>query len=235
MRPLIGITSYAQHASWGHWQAPAVLVPLAYVDSVTAAGGRPLVLPPLADGAEETLEALDGLVLSGGADVDPALYAAEAHPATSSQPLRDEAEVALLARALELRLPVLAICRGMQLLNVLRGGSLHQHVPELVGHDGHRLERGTFSPHRVVAAPDSRVAAAIGTRANVPSSHHQAPDVLGDGLVPVAWDDDGIVEALEDPTLPFAVGVLWHPEEETEKRLFASLVAAARAYREEAR
>jgi gamma-glutamyl-gamma-aminobutyrate hydrolase PuuD len=235
MRPVIGISSYDQEASWGHWTLPAALVPASYVRSVEVAGGRPLVVPPLAGAVEETLDALHGLMLSGGADLDPAHYEEGPHPMTTGlHPERDEAELLLLAGALARDMPVLAICRGMQLLNVGRGGSLHQHLPERVGHDGHRIARGAFSEHRVKLAPGSRTAAIVGDEVVVLSSHHQAPEVLGEELQAVGWADDGTVEAIEDPQR-FALGVLWHPEEGEDKRLFEALVDEARRYRDAAR
>jgi len=230
VKPVIGITSYAEEASWGHWTLPAALVPLAYVRSVEAAGGRPLVVPPSADGVEETLAALDGLILSGGADVDPAVYGEESNGTAGVQVERDRAEVALLEGALARDLPVLAICRGMQLLNVARGGSLEQHLPDVVGHEGHRETRGAFSDHEVRLEPGSRTAAILGADARIKSSHHQGPARIGSGLAPVGWAEDGTVEALESPDRTFAVGVLWHPEEGEDKRLFEALVDAARAY-----
>ena len=231
MKPLIGITSYAEEASWGHWTAQAALVPLSYVRSVEAAGGRPLVIPPVTGAVDETLDSLDGLLLSGGADLDPAGYGEEAHPATKPQAERDRAELALLEGALARELPVLAICRGMQLLNVARSGNLHQHLPDVVGHDGHREVRGAFSEHEVTIQEGSRTASVLGGQTRVQSTHHQAPDRLGEGLDAVGWAEDGTIEAVEDPRLPFAVGVLWHPEEGEDKRLFEALVEEARAYR----
>lgn len=232
MKPVIGITSYEQEASWGHWTLPAALIPVSYVRSVELADGRPFVIPPVADAVDETLDALDGLVLSGGADVDPAQYAEDLHPMTTGlHPQRDEAELMLLEAALAREMPVLAICRGMQVLNVFRGGSLHQHLPELVAHDGHREARGTFSEHDVRVATGSRTAAIIGHEARVLSSHHQALERIGDGLDAVAWAEDGTVEAVEDPR-QFAIGVLWHPEEGEDKRLFEALVDQARRFGE---
>jgi gamma-glutamyl-gamma-aminobutyrate hydrolase PuuD len=215
---LIGITSYAEEASWGHWTLPAALVPLSYVRSVELAGGRPIVVPPADDGVDETLDALDGLILSGGADLDPAAE-------------RDRGELALLTGALERDLPVLAICRGMQLLNVAQGGNLHQHLPDVVGHEGHRETLGAFSEHAVRIAPGSRAAGILGEEARIKSTHHQAPDRIGDGLEPVGWAEDGTVEALERTRGAFAVGVLWHPEEGEDKRLFDALVEEARRFR----
>ena len=234
MRPIIGITSYAQEASWAQWTLPAALVPLSYVTSVEAAGGRPLVVPPVDDAVDETLDVLDGLVFSGGADIDPRVYGEEPHPeVTVTHPHRDEAELALLEGALARALPVLAICRGMQMLNVLRGGTLDQHLPETVGHDRHRETPGVFSEHPVRVREDSRLGATVGAAVSGKSSHHQGVARIGAGLAPVAWADDGSVEALEDPERPFAIGVLWHPEEGDDKRLFEALVEAARAYRRE--
>jgi putative glutamine amidotransferase len=236
MTPLIGITSYAQDASWGYWKLPAALIPLAYVESVAAAGGRALLIPPQDNAVEETLDAIDGLILSGGADLDPALYGAERHAETTVvQPERDEAELALLRAALDRELPVLAICRGMQLLNVLGGGGLHQHMPELVGHEGHREVPGVFSEHEVRLDPDSKVGALIGTTAPVKSSHHQGLSAVGEGLDVSGWAEDGSVEAIEDRSHSFALGVLWHPEEGEDKRLFEALVEEARTYRSKRR
>ena len=231
MRPVVGITSYAEEASWGHWHLPAALVPLSYVRSVEAAGGRPLLVPPSDDGVEETLAALDGLIFSGGADLDPAAYGEESNGTIGAQADRDRAEVALLEGALARDLPVLAICRGMQLLNVARGGSLEQHLPDAVGHERHRETRGAFSDHDVRLAEGSRAAAILGEEASIKSSHHQGPARIGSGLEPVGWAEDGTIEALESPGQTFAVGVLWHPEEGEDKRLFEALVEAARAYR----
>jgi putative glutamine amidotransferase len=232
MKPVIGITAYAQEARWGAWALPAALVPLSYAESVEIGGGRPVVLPPVSGAVDETLDALDGLVLSGGADIDPVHYGQELHPMTTGlHPARDGAELELLDGALTRGLPVLAICRGMQLLNVLLGGTLHQHLPERVAHDGHREERGTFSEHEVTLAEGSRAASIIGTEARVLSSHHQAPERIGDGLQAVGWAEDGTVEVIEDGER-FVLGVLWHPEEGKDKRLFEALAEAARTFSE---
>ena len=234
MKPIIGITSYAQEATWGAWTLPAALVPLAYVRAVELAGGRPLVVPPVDDAVAETLAALHGLVLSGGADIDPAVYGEEPHPETTmTHPHRDQAELTLLEAALERELPVLAICRGMQMLNILHGGSLHQHLPELIGHEGHRETPGVFSSHSVRLQEGSATGAMLGRRLTVKSSHHQGVERIGEGLDVVGWADDGSVEAIEDRARRFAVGVLWHPEEGEDKRLFEALVEEARRYREE--
>jgi gamma-glutamyl-gamma-aminobutyrate hydrolase PuuD len=234
IRPLIGITAYAQEASWGVWRLPAALVPLDYVDAVERAGGRPVLVPPSDDGVEETLTALDGMVFSGGADVDPALYGAVAHPETDSpQVRRDAGELALLEAALERDLPTLAICRGVQLLNVARGGDLVQHLPEEVASDTHKQVPGTFGEHPVDVKAGTRLAAIVGDRGDVASHHHQALGRLGDGLVETAWAEDGTLEAVEDPSQRFTLGVQWHPEAGEDDALFEALVEEARAYRAE--
>jgi putative glutamine amidotransferase len=235
-RPVIGITTYAQEATWSYWTLPAALIPLDYVDAVERAGGRPLLVPPSEDGVQETLEALDAIVFSGGADVDPTSYGAEAHPETDvPQARRDAGEVALLSAALERDMPTLAICRGFQLLNVARGGDLVQHLPETVGHEAHREVPGTFSEHVVQVKDGSKLAAIVGAGPAVTSHHHQSVGRLGDGLVETAWAEDGTIEAAEDPSHRFAVGVQWHPEAGRDDALFANLVEEARRYRTERR
>jgi gamma-glutamyl-gamma-aminobutyrate hydrolase PuuD len=232
MKPLIGITSYAEKVQMGVWVEPSAVVPLDYVRAVEQAGGRPLLVPPSDDAIEETLDVLDGLVFSGGSDLDPSLYAQEAHPETNGIVApRDSGELPLLQAALARDLPVLAICRGSQVLNVARGGDLVQHLPDTVGHDGHKVVAGTFSDHDVTIEPQSALGALLGDRAPVKSHHHQGIGRLGDGLRAVAWAEDGSTEAVEDPDARFAVGVLWHPEAGEDARLFEQLVAAARAYR----
>ena len=232
MRPVIGITAYAEEATWGAWTAAAVLIPLAYVRSVELAGGRALLVPPVEDGAEETLDRLDGIVFSGGSDLDPELYGAEAHPATLGvRPERDRAEVALLQAALERDMPILAVCRGSQVLNVALGGDLEQHVPERLGHDGHKAVAGTFSEHDVEIAPGTRLHEIVGGETVVKSHHHQGYGRLGAGLREAAHAEDGTIEAIEDPGRRFALGVLWHPEEGEDMRLFEELVEQAAAYR----
>jgi putative glutamine amidotransferase len=237
MRPVVGITSYApEQVSWGAWEVPAALVPLAYVDAIEHAGGRPVIVPPSDEGVEETLDALDGLLLSGGEDIDPTHYGADPHPETAGvRPDRDRAELALLQGALARDMPVLAVCRGSQVLNVARGGDLVQHLPEVVGHEQHKHTPGVFADHEVELKAESRVGELLGSRAPVKSHHHQGYGTIGDGLVEVAWAEDGTVEALEDPSKRFAVGVLWHPEEGEDFALFQRLVDEARAYRAERR
>ena len=234
-RPVVGITTYVEEAAWGHWRLPAALIPQMYVEMLERAGARPLLVPPSEDGVEETLDALDGLLLSGGADLDPDSYGAEPHAETNgTRPARDRAELALLQGALARDMPVLAVCRGSQILNVARGGDLVQHLPEVVGHEEHRAVVGVFSEHPVRIEEGSHLAAAAGAEhAPVKSHHHQGIGRVGEGLREVAWAEDGTVEALEDPAQRFALGVLWHPEAGEDARLFAALVAEAKRYREE--
>jgi gamma-glutamyl-gamma-aminobutyrate hydrolase PuuD len=211
-----------------------VLVPLAYVDAVERAGGRAVVIPPAEEDIEETLGALDGVVFSGGADVDPARYGAEAHPETDEpQMRRDAGEMALLQAALERDIPTLAICRGVQLMNVARGGDLVQHLPETLGSNDHKQVPGEFVMHPVEIKEGSRLGSIVGASSDVTSHHHQGLGRVGEGLVETAWAADGTLEAVEDPSLRFAVGVQWHPEAGQDAALFEALVAQARAYRAE--
>ena len=232
-KPVIGITAYAEPSvRWGVWELPAALIPLAYVEAIEKAGGRALLIPPSDDAIEETLDALDGVLFSGGSDIDPSAYGHEAHPETTNvRPDRDRGELALLQAALERDMPVLAVCRGSQVLNVARGGDLVQHLPEVVGDEKHKTRPGAFSDHDVNVAPDTRLGSLLGEQAPVKSHHHQGFGRVGEGLVETAWAEDGTLEALEDPSKRFAVGVLWHPEEGEDAALFRALVDEARAYR----
>jgi putative glutamine amidotransferase len=233
MRPLIGITTYVTGARWGVWDAEAALVPANYVRAIEQAGGRPLLVPPSDDAVDETIDALHGLVLPGGADLEPQLYGQEPHEETYGVvPERDRAELTLLQAALERELPVLAICRGSQVLNVARGGDLVQHLPEVVGHERHKVQAGVFADHDVRIDSGSRLGDLVGAHAPIKSHHHQGIGRVGSGLREVAWADDGTVEAVEDPEAAFVVGVLWHPEAGEDRALFEALVEAARAYRE---
>jgi gamma-glutamyl-gamma-aminobutyrate hydrolase PuuD len=231
-RPVIGITTYVTPAKWSDWELEAALVPADYVRAVERAGGRALLVPPSHDGVEETLESLDGLIFSGGSDLDPELYGQEAHAETSDvMRNRDTAELALLEAALERDMPVLAICRGSQVLNVARGGDLVQHLPDEVGDEKHKQTPGTFADHDVSVEDGSRLASVLGERAPVKSHHHQGFGNVGEGLRVVAHADDGTIEAVEDPTRRFALGVLWHPEAGEDARLFEELVREAEQYR----
>ena len=233
MRPLVGITTYAEPSvRWGVWDLPAALIPLAYVHALESAGARVLLVPPSEQGIEETLDALDGILFSGGSDLDPATYGDEAHPETNGlRPERDRGELSLLRAALERDMPVLAVCRGSQVLNVARGGDLVQHLPDVVGNERHNHTPGVFAEHEVEVLEGTRVASLLGERAAVKSHHHQGFGRLGAGLVEAAHADDGTLEALEDPSKRFTVGVLWHPEEGADAALFIGLVEAAAEYR----
>ncbi len=233
-RPIVGITTYVVPARFGAWELEAALVPADYVRAVERAGGRPLLVPPSTAGVEETLDAVDGLVFSGGSDIDPELYGHDTHPETTDVVReRDDAELALLEAALARDLPVLAICRGLQLLNVAHGGDLVQHLPEAVGHEQHRHTAGVFADHEVTTEEGTTLRALVGGPVPVKSHHHQGLGRLGDGLRVSAHAEDGSPEALEDPSRRFAVGVLWHPEAGDDLRLFEALVEQAIRYRAE--
>ncbi|HET6212769.1 MAG TPA: gamma-glutamyl-gamma-aminobutyrate hydrolase family protein [Micromonosporaceae bacterium] len=228
MTPVIGISCYVERARWGPWDRSAALIPYTYVNVVAAAGACPILLPPGGGQASTVIDRLDGLVLAGGADVGPDLYAAQPHAETVTRPDRDANEMALLRAALAVDLPVLGVCRGMQLLAVAYGGALDQHLPESVGHPGHLPEPGVFGAHPATFAPGSRVAAIFGPVSEVNSYHHQSIADPG-RLAVTGWAGDGVIEAVEDPAMRFVLGVQWHPEEAADVRPFAALVAAAGA------
>jgi putative glutamine amidotransferase len=234
--PLIGITTYVEPAQWGAWELPSALIPYMYVQAIERAGGRALLVPPSTEAIEETLDALDGLLFSGGSDLDPTTYDQDSHPETTgTRPERDRGELALLGAALARDMPVLAVCRGSQVLNVARGGDLVQHLPEVIGDERHKHTPGVFADHDVKVEAESTLGGLLGERAPVESHHHQGYGRIGEGLREVAWADDGTVEALEDPDMRFAVGVLWHPEAGEDRALFEALVEQARAYRQDKR
>jgi gamma-glutamyl-gamma-aminobutyrate hydrolase PuuD len=231
-RAIIGITTYVTSARWGYWDTEAALVPAAYVRAIELAGGRPVLIPPSEEAVDETLAAVDGLVFSGGSDLDPELYDQEPHDETSGiVPQRDRAELTLLEAALARDMPVLAVCRGSQVLNVARGGDLVQHLPDVVGDEKHKHTPGTFADHDVALEPGTRLAELLGAHAPVKSHHHQGFGRVGDGLRVAAHAEDGTIEAVEDPSHRFAFGVLWHPEEGEDLKLFEELVGAAADYR----
>jgi putative glutamine amidotransferase len=235
-RPAIGICMPLERARWGAWNEDAFLLPRSYVDAVHRAGGLALLLAPdpaLVDEPNEILDRVDGLMLAGGADVDPGAYGAAVHPETTGTvPARDAFEIALVRRALQRDLPLLGICRGMQVMNVACGGSLHQHLPELVGHEQHRRVLGSFhgADHDVRLQAGSLAARAAGEeRHHTKSHHHQGVDRIGEGLVVTGWAQiDELPEALELPGNRFALGVQWHPEADETSRLIAALVDEAR-------
>jgi putative glutamine amidotransferase len=230
-RPIIGISSYARDGD-----PPAFSLPCGYVDGVRAAGATPLVLPPGEPQAERLLDLLDGLVLAGGGDIAPGAYGGEPHETIYSvSEERDQFEFSLARAALARHdVPLLCICRGMQVLNVVCGGTLHAHVPERFGDRvAHRLPPRLTARHPVRVEPDARLATILGASSvEACSWHHQAIDRLGQELRPVAWAEDGVIEAVEHTAHPWCIGVQWHPEmqldEAAQRSLFAALVAAAR-------
>jgi putative glutamine amidotransferase len=241
VKPVIGLCTALERARWSVWDQQAVLLPRSYIDAVQRAGGIPLLLPPdqsAIEAPDTLLDLLDALVLAGGADVDPASYGAEPHETTThTVPERDAFEFALARRAMERDMPFLGICRGMQVMNVARGGTLTQHLPDDYGHHDHRRSLGSFddSDHDVRLAHDSLAARAVreelhGTK----SHHHQGVERIGEGLEVTGWATiDDLPEAIELPGNRFALGVQWHPEVDGTSPLIAALVDEARAYREE--
>jgi len=236
--PVIGLTTYLNRAQLGVWDVPASFLPAVYFQGVTAAGGVAVLLPPQpvdSEIAERVLDGLDGLLITGGKDVDPAAYGQEPHPSTD-QPggQRDAWEFGLLRAALQRQLPVLGICRGAQVLNVALGGTLHQHLPDVIGHSGHRAGNAVFNTLPVRTVAGTRLAALVGESVDARCYHHQAIADLGEGLVVSGWDADGVIEALELPGQSFVLAVQWHPEESLDDlRLFSAIVEAAQAYASE--
>lgn len=240
-RPVIGICTPLEQARWGAWDLEAFLLPRSYVDAVNRAGAMALLLAPdpaIVDDPDELLDRIDGLMLAGGADLDPETYGAERHPTTiGSVRARDDFEIALVRRALERDLPLLGVCRGMQIMNVARGGTLHQDLPELLGHEEHRRVLGSFegADHDVRLEPGSLAARAAGEELHATKSHHhQGVDAVGEGLVVTGRSQlDELPEALELPGNVFALGVQWHPEADETSRLIGALVEhAARVVRD---
>lgn len=231
--PVIGITCYVEPARFTVWEMTTALLPYAYVEQVARAGGQPVILPPIGDPAG-LVDRLDGLIVAGGGDLNPAAYGAAPHESTGHvRDFRDHAELALVRAALDRDLPFLGICRGLQVLNVALGGTLIQHVPEVIGGTGHAPAPGVYGRSPVHVDAESRLAAALGGRSTVTVGHyhHQAIHRLGTGLHATAWAADGILEAAELPDRAFVLGVQWHPEAGDDPALFEALVAAARATR----
>lgn len=237
VRPVrIGLTTYREPAAWGVWNEPADLLPATYADAVHRAGGMPLLLPPItgtlgsmAAFVESALDAVDGLLLAGGADVDPARYGALRHPSTGgARPDRDDWEIALARAAMQRNMPVLGVCRGMQVLAVALGGTLLQHLPDTTGTEEHCAVVGVHGRHVVRVSPDSRLGEVVGPQVEVASYHHQAVDRMPAPLIATAWADDGTIEACEANDGSWIVGVQWHPEVYDEAGVVATFVAACR-------
>ncbi len=238
-RPVIGICTALTVARWGLWEREAALLAFSYIAAIQRAGGLAVMIPPdaqLEQDPDEVLDVLDGLVLAGGNDIDPACYGADPHPETHhTVPERDRSELALAHRAVQRDLPVLGICRGMQLINVAFGGTLRQHLPDELGHEEHRRVPGSFdgSDHDVRLRAGSLAARAAGEELhNTKSHHHQGIATVGAGLEVTGHSTiDDLPEALEAPQRRFVLGVQWHPEADEQSRVVAALVEQARAYR----
>ena len=234
-KPLIGISAAVEQARWASWDLVVTMAPQSYSDAVQRAGGIAVILPPdpaITADPDLILDRIDGVLLAGGSDIDPATYGAEPEPETTGfRTERDEFELALLRRAIERDQPALGVCRGMQVLNIARGGTITQHLPDRLGGSvRHREVAGTFSDHEVALQPGSLAARVAGSeRVAVKSHHHQGVDRVGDGIdVSGRSLDDEVIEAIELPDRRYALGVLWHPEEDMESKVIGSLVAAAK-------
>lgn len=232
--PVIGICAAVERARWTVWDQMAALVPLDYVDSVHRAGGIPVLLAPdprVTDDPDLLLDRIDGLLVAGGSDIDPSTYGAPLDEQTGETNLeRDRFEISLARRAVERDMPVLGVCRGMQVLNIAFGGTLVQHLPDLLGHEGHRPNPGSFSgsEHRVRLEKGSLASKVAGEEEHSTlHHHHQGVDGIGDGLVATGWAvDDGLTEALEMPGGRFVLGVQWHPEADPGSPVIGALVRA---------
>jgi putative glutamine amidotransferase len=225
-QPVIGLTSYLEPAKWGAWDLPAALIPWNYVTKLQAAGASVVLLPPDANN-HEAISRLDGLVMAGGADIEPARYGA-AHQKGTDKPRveRDASELGLYRAAREANIPVFGICRGLQIMAVAHGGSLHQHLPDVVGNTLHRDAPGTFNDHGATFTSGSLIADLVGaTEVTVNSSHHQAVDSPGD-LTITGYAEDGTIEVCEDPSAEFVLGVQWHPEFSDDEKVSENLFRA---------
>jgi len=238
-RPVIGICTSLTRATWGVWDRLSALLPLDYISAIQRAGGLAVMIPPDAHYEEDpgpVLDVIDGLILAGGNDVDPAEYGAQPHAETRNiVPQRDRSELALTRGAVERDMPVLGICRGMQVMNVAFGGTLTQHLPDEVGHEGHRANPGSFenSDHEVRLTDGSLAALAAGEIVhNTKSHHHQGVDAVAEQFEVTGYSSlDGLPEAIEAPDCRFVLGVQWHPEADERSRVIGALVAGARDYR----
>jgi gamma-glutamyl-gamma-aminobutyrate hydrolase PuuD len=229
-RPIIGITGELEAARWGNWIREAVVSPVSYTRAVERAGGTPVILPPVPSSSVPSLIAkIDGLLVAGGRDVDPSLYNEAPHDQTDvPDHRRDRFEILMTRAAIEADLPFLAICRGMHILNVARGGTLIQHLPDRLGSESHKPDPVKMTIHDVEISAASKLGRVLGATAQVPAAHHQGIDRIGSGLLTVAWTPDQVVEAVELQGHKFGIGVQWHPEEGDDTRIFEALVAAAK-------
>jgi putative glutamine amidotransferase len=235
-RPVLGLTTYLQQAQSGIWDVHSIFLPAIYMEGVNLAGGAAVLLPPQpVDAADRVLDGLDGVIITGGRDMDPASYGQQRHPATDepvpADGMRDAWEAALIRGAIQRGIPLLCICRGEQVMNVALGGTLHQHLPDVVGHTRHQLGNAVFATSSVQTVPGTRLAGLIGESSDAQCYHHQAIDRLGEGLVISAQDSDGVIEGVEIPGDNFVLGVQWHPEQRLDDiRLFVGVVQAAAEY-----
>jgi putative glutamine amidotransferase len=235
---VLGLSTYLQQAQTGVWDVRASFLPAIYIEGVNRAGGIAVLLPPQpidTDIAERVLDGLDGLIITGGRDVDPASYGQRPHPATDEPDAanreRDALEFALVGGAIRRGMPLLGICRGAQVINVALGGTLHQHLPDVIGHTHHQQGNAVFSTSAVRTVPGTRLATLIGDSSDAQCYHHQAIDRLGEGLIVSAQDTDGVIEAVEIPGANFVLAVQWHPEERLDDlRVFSAVVEAAGTY-----
>lgn len=230
-RPIIGLTTYAEEARFGLQDTFSAVLPLSYVHAIHESGGRAVLITPDAPDPD-ILEGLDGIMFTGGSDVDPAFYGAEPHATTRVKPIRDQAEILLMRAAIKVGLPILGVCRGMQIMAVAYGGRLHQHLPDVLGQHNHRPVSGPkFGLHPVRLMPGSRAQAILGDELIVNSFHHQGVADPG-RLRATGWcPTDNLIEVVEDPDLPYAIGVQWHPEDTDDFRVFGALVEAAEKHR----
>jgi putative glutamine amidotransferase len=230
-RPIIGITGELEAARWGNWIREAVVSPVSYTRAVERAGGTPVILPPVpASSVPVLIAGLSGLLLTGGRDVDPSLYDEAPHEQTDlPDHRRDRFELILTRAAIDADLPFLAIGRGMHILNVARGGTLTQHLPDRLGNESHRPDPVKMTTHTLTISAASKLGRMLGETAQVPAAHHQAIDRIGTGLLGVAWTHDQVVEAVELQGHKFGVGVQWSPEDGDDARLFEALTTAAKA------
>jgi putative glutamine amidotransferase len=229
-RPIIGITGELEAARWGYWIREAVVSPVSYTRTIERTGGTPVVLPPVpASSVPGLIARIDGLVVAGGRDVDPSLYEQAAHEQTDPPDhRRDRFELLMTRAAIDADLPFLAIGRGMHILNVARGGSLTQHLPDRLGDESHKPDPVKMTTHDVQISETSKLGRVLGASARVPGAHHQAVDSLGRGLVAVASTQDQVVEGIELQGHRFCIAVQWHPEEGDDTRIFEALVTAAK-------